>query len=170
MAAKQKHTGQLPGKWGMAHGYEGATVKQMALIESLGMRLCGVEVTSDRARHLIEQLKAGLPLAQIAHENMITEGQYEPTPPPEKDLAWLEGEGVNLEGVETAYDVRVIMDAHENGKGFLTKTLAAITRAKTQAQLESAAADCKLAARVLPRQAVTRLREAYKAKRGSVAE
>lgn len=158
----------FPGVWGVAYGYDGATVGQMMTMESLGMRLCGVEVTRKRAVHMIEQLKQRLPLPQIAHENIITAFQYETVPPDPKQLAWIEANGIDGEGIRCNYDIHVLRNARERSKRWVTTTLAAITRSRTVGQLDGIAIDCKLAARVLPAEQTQRLREAWKRKLSQV--
>lgn len=59
----------------------GATPKQVAYIERLGMPLVGVRITKGQAGRIITQLKSGMPVEQVLRSNRLRTEAAAPPPP-----------------------------------------------------------------------------------------
>jgi superfamily II DNA or RNA helicase len=141
-----------------------ATAATYNLLSFLGMEVL-VPISQRRAGRMIDFLKQRMPRAEVARLNGLSDGDWKPVGPSEKQARCLRRQGIAVDESWSGWDASQLIGAHRQPDEFERKKLAEIQRAADGGALDGVAWDVRLAKRVLPPDSYRRLVEAGKARR-----
>jgi hypothetical protein len=90
-----------------------ASEKQINYVESLGMGLQRVSLSSKQAGRIIDQLLHRMPLDRVAEFSGLSSEEWRPVGPSVKQLQWLKRQRISSEGLTCRRDACIVRDAFE---------------------------------------------------------
>jgi len=112
-----------------------ATDKQYRYMAFLGMEIFDTYLTKRQAGRIINQLKEGMPLEEVAYANGIDERNWQAIGPTSKQMWALRKQGIRVGWLKTKRDASYLLDAVKEPEGFVLRFRKEIEDAATDAAL-----------------------------------
>jgi len=146
-----------------------ATEKQLNYIANLGMTL-NVTRSKVQAGRIITQLKARVPVEEVARLNGLQPDQWYKAGPSLAQCSLMRREGIPVERARTKYDASLLIDAKKSPSEFVVKRMEAMASVRSGEELTAVAKDIALVKGVLPQAEYEKLIEMGRRKRASMTQ
>lgn len=111
-----------------------ATENQVKFIGHLGMQLTK-QITPGQARRIIDMLKRRTDLQEVAYKNKLSDDDWQPRSPTDKQQWKLRSVGLSADGVRSGYDASLMIDAKVSLNEFRSKKLDEIRSCRCNEEL-----------------------------------
>lgn len=148
---------------------DAASPAQMKYASFLGMEI-HTTFSKRKAGRIINMLKARTPLEEVARLNGLAEYQWSKRVPTPSQIKFMKWKGVPTDNARTPYDASLLIDAKLNEDKFVADRIEAIAKARSESELTAVSHDLRLAAGILPIALYTRVVEAGRRMRQTMAQ